>query len=122
MIRTIKRTKTRTIPILLKSEHENAGPYYLVDRAGYGVAWKKSKRENISRPGEYWDGRISQQRITWIPIFHRALLAFTLLDSYEDMSPREAKAIADKAWKRWGDDADPAEVERWAFYRIEHPR
>ena len=117
---TIKRTRSRNVvPLLLKSETETAGPYYLVDRAGYGVSWRKSKR--ISRSigsNEWWTGRPQTQSITWIPVFNRARLAFDLVDMFDEMTPQEAKFISDKAWQRWGDDASPVDVEKYVLYNL----
>lgn len=75
---TIKRTKTRRFPILLRSEHDDRGPYYLTDRAGYGVAFRGR--------GHLRD-------------FRKALMAFELVDFDETVTPKEAKAAVDKVFK-----------------------
>lgn len=123
-MQTIRRTTSRRYPLLLRAEHEDAGPYFLVDLAGYGVSWRKPAVENIPtqpEPGAYrspYAGGRHIRRTTWIPIFYRARLAFTLVEWFPELSAKDAKKIADGAWNRMGDDrtrATPEEVERYAF-------
>lgn len=106
-IYTIKRTHHRRFPLLLQAEHEDRGPYYLVDRAGFGVSWRKPV---------YGRGLTR----TWIPVFERARLAFTLVDEDDDLSPQEAKRVADLAWKHiGGQNPSPVQLEHYAIRLLE---
>lgn len=85
-MQTIKKTTNRRHVIYLQAEHDDAGPYYLVDRAGYGVVWRKPAR---------YAGQIGGTA-TWIPVFRRALVAFEMLEFNSDITPAEAKYASDK--------------------------
>ena len=121
MTQTIKRTRGRRYPLLLRAEHEDAGPYFLVDLAGYGASWRKPAVENVPIPNPLSyriSGTAHRRRITWVPIFQKARLAFTLVEWFPELSAKEAKKIADAAWNRMGDErtrATPEQVERYAF-------
>lgn len=121
---TIKRTRgTRKVPLLLRADHEDRGPYYLIDRAGYGVAWIKPAVE-IRPTGEISDnpfqGNPYTRKTTWVPIFERARLAFELADFYdESLSPKDAKKIADATYKRLGNGASPGHAMRFALHLLE---
>lgn len=75
---TIKRTRSRRFPLLLRAEHDDRGPYYLVDRAGYGVAFR---------------GRGHQRD------FAKALMAFDLCEFDDSITPKEAKAAVDNVFR-----------------------
>lgn len=122
---TIRRTRGRRIPLMLLAEHEDRGPYLLVDRAGFGVSWRKPAHE--SRPtGERsrhaHHGDPFTRHLTWIPIFHRARLAFTLVDEDESVTPKLAKQIADKTYSRLGARTSPEGAERFAFHLLAKAR
>jgi hypothetical protein len=103
---TIKRTRGRKYPLILSAASEDGGPYFLADRAGYGVAWRKPNYAHHSL-----------KRSDWLRVFQRALLAFELVESDEDLSPQTAKKIADLAFKQMGYN-EPAKVERHAFHLL----
>ncbi len=120
-MQTIKWTRTRRYPLLLKAEHVDRGPYFLVDRAGYGVAWKKPAYEHVptsSRHASPFAGASFTRRQTWTPIFARARLAFALVDENEDVDAKLAKKIADKAYDKLGAARGAADVERYAYHLL----
>lgn len=124
-MQTIRRTTSRRYPLLLRAEHEDAGPYYLVDRAGYGVSWRAPARERVPvhnpLPARY-SGAAHRVRTTWVPTFEKAILAFTLVDVFEELSAKDAKRIADGAWKRFErSGGHPVDVERYAFAMARDP-
>lgn len=74
----VKRTQDgRQYNLYLRAEHQDSGPYYLVDRAGFGVSWRRGHQRDFSK----------------------ALLAFALVDIDESITPKEAKAASDWAHK-----------------------
>jgi hypothetical protein len=120
-MQTIRRTRERRIPLLLKAEHEDRGPYYLVDRAGYGVSWRKPAYEHVPTESRYpasYAGASHTRRLTWVPIFDRAKLAFTLVDDNEEVDAKLAKKIADKTYDKLGSGRPMGEVERYAYYLL----
>lgn len=94
---TIRRTPhSRRVELLLRAEEVDAGPYYLVDRMGYGVAWTKPRKVFVGdRP----------RQESWVPTFQRARLAFELCLLDESLSAKDAKRAADRTAKR----IDPAQ-------------
>jgi hypothetical protein len=106
--------------MILRSEHPDAGPYFLVDRAGYGVSWRKPSYE-IVPTGEVstnpMRGNPFTRKLTWIPIYKRAALAFALLET-TDITPTIAKKIADDTYRKLGDAAEAAHAERFAHYLL----
>lgn len=118
---TIRRTRDRQIPLLLRAEHEDRGPYFLVDRAGFGVSWRKPASERVptgERSRSLHRGEPYTRKVTWIPIFDRARLAFTLVDEDEDVDAKLAKKIADQTYERLGPNARPEDAERYAFHLL----
>ena len=116
---TIKRTRARRYPLLLRADHEDAGPYYLVDLAGYGVSWRQPAKQLVPVPNPYparYAGASHRVETTWVPTFRKALLAFELADMFPELSAKDAKRISDGAWKRFErSGGHPADVERYAF-------
>ncbi len=104
----LRKTSNRRHPIYLRAEHDDAGPYYLTDQAGYGVWWSKPKQH----------GHIGRSP-TWVPVFRRAVLAFQMLDRDETITPSEAKKAIDKvfdsSWYRVGDASSGEDVLGHAF-------
>lgn len=117
---TIKRTHARAHTFLLSAEHEDRGPYFLVDRAGFGSSWRAPAYEHVptgevsTHPNH---GNPFTRRLTWVPIFNRALLAFNLLNTTE-IGPQLAKKIADDTYKKLGNNADTAHAERFAHHLL----
>lgn len=107
MTQTIKRTRGRRYPLLLRAEHEDAG------------SWRKPAIENVPVPNPYSyriSGIAHRRRTTWVPTFLKARLAFELVDTFEEMSAAEAKKIGDAAWAKFErTGGHPADVERMAF-------
>lgn len=108
----IHRTRFRDVPLILTADHLDAGPYYLIDRAGYGVSWRKPAIE--TRPtGEQsrsiYRGNPSTRKVT----------AFTIVNEDDEVSAKEAKKIADTTYARLGNSASPSEAERFAWHLVE---
>lgn len=106
--KTIKRTRGgRRYPLYLRAAEPDAGPYYLVTIDGLGVAWKKpAYGRGLSR--------------TWVPVFERARLAFELVDQDDNLTPRQAKEIVNKAYAHLGNqNPTPAQLENYAFRLVD---
>ena len=122
---TIKRTRARRYPVLLRSENEDRGPYFLVDLAGFGVSWRNPASEMVptratgaNASGELATYATHTRHVTWVPTYRRAVLAFALLEADETLSPKLAKEIADKTFERLGNGADTAHAERFALHLL----
>ena len=121
----IRRTHSRRVVLILGADHPDKGPYYLIDRAGYGVSWRQPAHE-IRPTGEIstsmYQGNPYSHKTTWIPIFNRAKLAFTLVEEDEELTPKEAKKIADATYARLGNGAGIAHAENFAWHLVEKNR
>lgn len=124
-VQTVRRTTGRRYPLLLQAASPDAGPYYLVDRAGFGVSWRAPAVEHHPTPNDYpasYAGASFTRRKTWIPVFRRAALAFHLADEDDEVSPKLAKKVADTAYEKLGPRAETGDVVRYAWHLIDKER
>ncbi len=100
----VKTTHSRRFPLRLLAESLDGGPYYLVDLAGYGVAWKApayvyEKAEPDAATRKLMAKGLSSgpftRRRTWVPIYTRAALALDICDLDDDVTAAEAKEAVD---------------------------
>lgn len=110
--RTIRRTTPaeRRYTVVLSAASDDAGPYYLTDAAGYGVSWVQAEWQTVevdrAPNASVLVGVTSTRHRTWVPVFHRARLAFELCALDPTVTVQEAKAAADKTFATIGLRAD----------------
>ena len=89
------------------------------------MSWRSPAAETTVHENVYparYAGASFKRKTTWIPVFHRAKLAFTLVNEDEDVTAKQAKRIADKIYDRLGAHASSADAERWAWMLLDRER
>lgn len=119
----IKHSRHRPVTLILWAAADDQGPYFLTDRAMFGVSWRKPAIQHLTvGKASARHGAAFVRRETWIPTFDRARLAFELCELDETVTPKEAKAAADWTADHLGRAGTETPVVALAFERLEKIR